>query len=722
MALQKILEALVFNGGGTPRPWDEQLRVPKGNPATVDPLRVPSMPGQPMGAPRIAPVGVKPPFAGMDPNTTHSPVPNMPLRPQGASAELKGNTLSNLGGLLGGLVAGNEPMVPNATGDLLSPMMPGTPVRPKPMAPKLNNSGSQAKMQEAISLLAKANSEALPQAGKGPNIEAIAMALLPALFGAGNEYIGKLGHGYMAGQEQELARRNAEREQRIQQAKINATGLQTQAGSMQDAENATFNQESQTYRNEQDNERMREAQANMDARAAASLNNQKNLRYIGEMGKQIASRYGDADGWTQEDDAYIRGEIATLAEAIGEDADVLSSILISHKVGDKSVPLLGAENRQGNADRTYVQKQQDQEYDQAKGMLDLWVKGRIAQGGFNNADLEEFKRFDAALPDHLKGRFLPPVPGETVQMYTSRLGANERNRHNKVMEGQGERRLDQGDTRLTIDAFGKETGRMNATKPKASAETTRALNQSRTIKNTAEINLKAAQAKRDASIDPDEQAKLDQDIVGLKATILGATQMIERYESENQAAGATFTPSMPNLGAVIGNSTKSIKNWGDNFKSQFPGSKVEQMGPGSIPGSLHKRGLALDLKAPGDNPAELKKYVQAAMSQGVPYIIYDRVAYRKQADGTYSKSKYNGPHDHKDHVHIDWKGSGAVTNPPKSKPVQEPPSSMRSPKSTLPANPPPGGKPTATTATKKPPVVKSVTMSDGSKATPRAKK
>ena len=152
--------------------------------------------------------------------------------------------------LLGNIPMDVQPM------PMTDAQQPRTPFVPR-VAPTLDASGSNALLQQAQAILAGLGNDAPPQI-KAPNNESIALALLPALLGAGTNYIGSLGQGYMAGQNQELARIEQERRRREQNIVRQAQGLQSQAGNLITRENALFNQENQNFRNEADNERMRE--------------------------------------------------------------------------------------------------------------------------------------------------------------------------------------------------------------------------------------------------------------------------------------------------------------------------------------------------------------------------------------------------------------------------------------------------------------------------------
>jgi hypothetical protein len=94
-----------------------------------------------------------------------------------------------------------------------------------------------------------------------------------------------------------------------------------------------------------------------------------------------------------------------------------------------------------------------------------------------------------------------------------------------------------------------------------------------------------------------------------------------------------------------GPKAQEMTRLGKKFTSTFPGTRVEQYGPGSIPDSTHKKGEGLDLRGP-----DLQQYADWAIKvPGVRNVIYNR---RIWSPGKGWRS-YTGPHPHHDHVHID---------------------------------------------------------------------
>lgn len=161
-----------------------------------------------------------------------------------------------------------------------------------------------------------------------------------------------------------------------------------------------------------------------------------------------------------------------------------------------------------------------------------------------------------------------------------------------------------------------------------------------------------------ATTDPEDKAKLVAKLRGKE----GERKTIYDQWMKTAAQLNNETRKRDTVGYgsnVNGGSTGSIKQWGNEFKSNFKGSRVEQFGPGSIKASLHPKGLALDLNAKNNDPKELEKYLEYSMSQKVPYIIYNRKSYTLQPNGQYRVKDYTGPNPHLDHVHVDWKGKGS---------------------------------------------------------------
>lgn len=85
-----------------------------------------------------------------------------------------------------------------------------------------------------------------------------------------------------------------------------------------------------------------------------------------------------------------------------------------------------------------------------------------------------------------------------------------------------------------------------------------------------------------------------------------------------------------------------------SVQKAFPGVRIERNGPGSIPDSLHKEGLALDLHG-----GDLKAMADWAMKQpGVKVVIYNGQIWTPDK----GIHPYHGPSPHTDHVHVDMGG------------------------------------------------------------------
>lgn len=122
-----------------------------------------------------------------------------------------------------------------------------------PVTPELDTSGSQGLNDQALALLAQAGGMPQVAAPKAPNLESIGLALLPALFGAGTNYLGGLGSGYMRGQQQEITRQNQNRTETMNNLIRQAQTLGGQADDMRQVELAQYNQGNMNARNNMDN-------------------------------------------------------------------------------------------------------------------------------------------------------------------------------------------------------------------------------------------------------------------------------------------------------------------------------------------------------------------------------------------------------------------------------------------------------------------------------------
>ena len=283
--------------------------------------------------------------------------------------------------LLGNIPMDVQPM------PMTDAQQPRTPFVPR-VAPTLDASGSNALLQQAQAILAGLGNDAPPQI-KAPNNESIALALLPALLGAGTNYIGSLGQGYMAGQNQELARIEQERRRREQNIVRQAQGLQSQAGNLITRENALFNQENQNFRNEADN-----------ARALTTTE---------IVQKALNERFGMGDQ-TKRDLAGNRLEFDREKEDFDQETANIENAVKAWTVALKEV------QRDNTVDEDDIK----------------WLT-------------EERKRIGQKYADRLAmprvGDSWAKIKSDSDSVYRD-LTRRERERHNKVMEGQGQARID----------------------------------------------------------------------------------------------------------------------------------------------------------------------------------------------------------------------------------------------------------------------------------------
>lgn len=94
----------------------------------------------------------------------------------------------------------------------------------------------------------------------------------------------------------------------------------------------------------------------------------------------------------------------------------------------------------------------------------------------------------------------------------------------------------------------------------------------------------------------------------------------------------------------------------DDLGSRFGIKTIYGLGPGSVPGSDHPKGLALDFMinnlgnghATGNNLANFA--IQNYRSLNVKYVIWNRYIWHPKTGW----QPYHGPSDHTDHVHVSF--------------------------------------------------------------------
>lgn len=191
-------------------------------------------------------------------------------------SEPQGNSLNTLGAILD-MIARNATPAPNADGGMNAPMVPtGAYTPPMAQAPRLNTSGSDSMFASGNAALGNAMNAPQISAPTNPNTESILLALAPALFGAGTSYLPGLAGGYLQGQQQGQAQKEAQRQEQIKRDVMLAQGTLDNAERERTKEIGIFNQENQTFRNDQDNLRMEQNAERTNQRMLA-IQNQKNV-------------------------------------------------------------------------------------------------------------------------------------------------------------------------------------------------------------------------------------------------------------------------------------------------------------------------------------------------------------------------------------------------------------------------------------------------------------
>lgn len=189
-------------------------------------------------------------------------------------SEPQGNSLNTLGAILD-MIARNATPAPTADGGMNAPMVPTGAYTP-PQAPRLNTSGSDSMFASGNAALGNAMNAPQISAPTNPNTESILLALAPALFGAGTSYLPGLAGGYLQGQERGQAQKEAQRQEQIKRDVMLAQGTLDNAERERTKEIGIFNQENQTFRNDQDNLRMEQNAERTNQRMLA-IQNQKNV-------------------------------------------------------------------------------------------------------------------------------------------------------------------------------------------------------------------------------------------------------------------------------------------------------------------------------------------------------------------------------------------------------------------------------------------------------------
>lgn len=322
--------------------------------------------------------------------------------------------------------------VEDVGGDILPYMMDTEavtatdPVRPRmPMvarnAPTMNNSGSQELMRQAQAILAGFGNDPRPQI-QAPSNESIALALLPALLGAGTGYISKLGQGYVQGQNQELALIEQERRRREQNLIRQAQAVQGQADDLAARENLLFSQENQNFRNDQDNARMRwnteTVQDALDRRFGQSDQTRRDIAE-GQQGIQQGRLELDRERIEVGNAAKLWAIALKEANMDGQvtESDVARLDALRKKIGGEkyssrlAIPPIGSSWAKIKNDADMVYKQLVLAETQRRNRANESVAGQRASTSQQNADTGA-RRLEGQLTGEIGGKGGTKLPGK----------------------------------------------------------------------------------------------------------------------------------------------------------------------------------------------------------------------------------------------------------------------------------------------------------------------
>lgn len=142
-----------------------------------------------------------------------------------------------------------------------------------------------------------------------------------------------------------------------------------------------------------------------------------------------------------------------------------------------------------------------------------------------------------------------------------------------------------------------------------------------------------------------------------------------RQEAENQAAIQNALKGMKDPWAQVGNAVvnigrtyklKGVKGYvssaANYFGSKYGIKTVYGLGPGSVPGSDHPHGKAIDLMinnlkhGTNTGTAMANDIIKNYRQWNVKYVIWNRYIWSPSRGWR----KYSGPSDHTDHVHVSF--------------------------------------------------------------------
>lgn len=461
---------------------------------------------------------------------------------------------------------------------------------PKPrVAPTLDNSGSNQAFADAVRLLNESQNIPLPQMKKGPNLESILLALVPAAFGAGTNYLGGLTGGYVQGQNQELRRQQALWEQQQNQARQQANAMMDQAGMLRSQEVAKFNQESQNFRNDADNEAMNTRASNaLDVRAQDLDAREKRFKLDQAIKawKSTIDRLIADGNFSDQDRELAQAERERIMTSLGLSADEAESrffvppplkTLAGQRL-DQSAEL----NKVRIADLQANRKNQN--YRSALAGAGSILNGYKFDG---RVSADEASSFNGSMDDlaaefKVPRRILPTVsPGESWNVVTGRFNMEMAEAKFDYQKTQDAIKNDQAQQRINISAKNSEIY------AKKQSEVL-----GKELKDLNKDREKELKSLRDDEImlsvtaDGDERKKLAEQIEASKLKIKAIDDERAKYMSDEQKLSEFGRGVSGMVGAITGAGTRreSVKpllppadtKFEPSYGSQDMGKKTQQ--------------------------------------------------------------------------------------------------------------------------------------------------
>jgi hypothetical protein len=172
---------------------------------------------------------------------------------------------------------------------------------------------------------------------RGPNLQEIGIALLPALLGQNPSYLGGVAGGYGQARNAEIGRREALRAGEMASNRANAQSLSTLAGQERSKELAQFSHESQNFRNEQDNQRIMAENAENRRIAGEKYQSEsyeKAVQHIRDMVHDHTTSFGSFDSDVQ---GQVIEAIKETAKAFGKDPNEIKRKLLLPQADQKTL-------------------------------------------------------------------------------------------------------------------------------------------------------------------------------------------------------------------------------------------------------------------------------------------------------------------------------------------------------------------------------------------------